>query len=140
MNVCVAFSCYPQREVAAVSLSFVRGGGNRASSCAAQGQTSVQEPAAEFISFLPPVKLWLSGVAYIQYNIYMDVCVQYMAYTILYTVQYKLEETIHSTSPILLRFETRAWVAYAWLGQYSVSLSIFEQISFALSLKRSQIT
>lgn len=63
-----------------------------------------------------------------------------MAYTILYTVQYKLEETIHSTSPILLRFETRAWVAYAWLGQYSVSLSIFEQISFALSLKRSQIT
>lgn len=37
MNVCVAFSCYPQREVAAVSLSFVRGGGNRASSCAAQG-------------------------------------------------------------------------------------------------------
>lgn len=48
-----------------------------------------------------------------------------MAYTIWYTVQYKLEETIHSTSPILLRFETRAWVAYAWLGQYSVRINIW---------------
>lgn len=132
MDVCVAFSCYPQREVAAVSLSFVRRGGNRAGFSAAQGWTSVQEPAAEFISFLPPFKLWLSGVAYIQYNMYMDVCVVHGLYTILYTVWYKLEETINSTTPILLKFETRAWVAYAWKGQYSVrselSLSIFEQI------------